>query len=97
MSKFFGGHLDNLARVAAAAIEVRELRKDYGPVEADAGAPFQGEPGEGLRLLGIVLQNCGFYPRVTVREALEPLSNANVRPGAPAEIIELVGLPATAD
>jgi ABC-2 type transport system ATP-binding protein len=121
--------------VASAAIEVRDLRKAYGPVEAVRGLSFEVERGEVFGLLGpngagktttveilegyrrrsagdvrvlghdpaerdrqlqqrvgIVLQSCGFYPRVTVREAVEHFSKAYERPRDPGETIELVGL-----
>jgi len=42
--------------------------------------------------VGIVLQSCGFYPRVTVREAVEHFSKAYERPRNTAETIDLVGL-----
>jgi ABC-2 type transport system ATP-binding protein len=126
--------------VASAAIEVHELRKDYGPVEAVRGLSFEVERGEVFGLLGpngagktttveilegyrqrsagdvrvlghdpaerdrelqqrigIVLQSCGFYPRVTVREAVEHFSKAYERPRDPDETIELVGLHEKAD
>jgi len=38
--------------VAEAAIEVRDLRKDYGPVEAVRGVSFEVERGEVFGLLG---------------------------------------------
>ena len=47
--------------------------------------------------VGIVLQSCGFYPRVTVREAVEHFSKAYDRPRDPDETIELVGLAEKAD
>src|SRR5918998_1996373 len=47
--------------------------------------------------VGIVLQSCGFYPRVTVREAVEHFSKAYERPRDPGETIELVGLRDKAD
>jgi ABC-2 type transport system ATP-binding protein len=126
--------------VASAAIEVRDLRKSYGPVEAVRGVSFEVERGEVFGLLGpngagktttveilegyrrrsagdvrvlghdpaerdrqlqqrvgIVLQSCGFYPRVTVREAVEHFSKAYERPRDPDETIELVGLDEKAD
>jgi ABC-2 type transport system ATP-binding protein len=126
--------------VASAAIEVRDLRKSYGPVEAVRGVSFEVERGEVFGLLGpngagktttveilegyrrrsagdvrvlghdpaerdrqlqqrvgIVLQSCGFYPRVTVREAVEHFSKAYERPRDPSETIELVGLDEKAD
>jgi ABC-2 type transport system ATP-binding protein len=42
--------------------------------------------------VGIVLQSCGFYPRVTVREAVEHFAKAYRAPRDPAETIALVGL-----
>jgi ABC-2 type transport system ATP-binding protein len=126
--------------VPSAAIEVRDLRKDYGPVEAVRGVSFDVQRGEVFGLLGpngagktttveilegyrrrsagdvrvlghdpaernrrlqqrvgIVLQSCGFYPRVTVREAVEHFSKAYERPRDPGETIQLVGLDEKAD
>jgi ABC-2 type transport system ATP-binding protein len=42
--------------------------------------------------VGIVLQSCGFYPRVTVQEAVEHFAKAYDRPRDPDETIALVGL-----
>jgi ABC-2 type transport system ATP-binding protein len=42
--------------------------------------------------LGIVLQEAGFYPRVTVREALDHFAAMYERPRNPDETIALVGL-----
>jgi ABC-2 type transport system ATP-binding protein len=126
--------------VASAAIEVRDLRKDYGPIEAVRGVSFEVDRGEVFGLLGpngagktttveilegyrrrsggdvrvlghdpaerdrdmqqrvgIVLQSCGFYPRVTVREAVEHFSKAYDRPRDAGETIDLVGLGEKAD
>jgi ABC-2 type transport system ATP-binding protein len=126
--------------VASTAIEVRDLHKSYGLVEAVRGVSFEVERGEVFGLLGpngagktttveilegyrrrsagdvrvlghdpaerdrqlqqrvgIVLQSCGFYPRVTVREAVEHFSKAYERPRDPGETIELVGLDEKAD
>ena len=47
--------------------------------------------------VGIVLQSCGFYPRVTVSEAVTHFAKAYPRPRDPAETIALVGLEAKAD
>jgi ABC-2 type transport system ATP-binding protein len=47
--------------------------------------------------VGIVLQSCGFYPRVTVREAVEHFSKAYEKPRDPTETIHLVGLTEKAD
>jgi len=126
--------------VASAAIEVHDLRKDYGAVQAVRGVSFEVGRGEVFGLLGpngagktttveilegyrrrsagdvrvlghdpaerdrqlqqrvgIVLQSCGFYPRVTVREAIEHFSKAYERPRDAGETIELVGLGEKAD
>src|SRR5215211_3754028 len=122
------------------AIEVSELRKSYGPVEAVRGLSFEVEQGEVFGLLGpngagktttveilegyrqrsagevrvlgrdpeerdrrlqervgIVLQSCGFYPRVTVQEALSHFAKAYPAPRDPDETIALVGLEEKAD
>jgi ABC-2 type transport system ATP-binding protein len=127
--------VDNLARVASPAIEVRDLRKAYGTVEAVRGLSFEVGRGEVFGLLGpngagktttveilegyrrrsagdvrvlghdpatrdrdlqqrvgIVLQSCGFYPRVTVQEAVEHFAKAYDRPRDADETIALVGL-----
>jgi ABC-2 type transport system ATP-binding protein len=126
--------------VAELAIEVSDLRKSYGPVEAVRGVSFGVERGEVFGLLGpngagktttveilegyrkrsagavwvlgqdpeerdrrvqervgIVLQSCGFYPRVTVREAVEHFAKAYPSPRDPRETIALVGLEEKAD
>ena len=123
-----------------AAIEVHDLRKSYGPLEAVRGVSFTVERGEVFGLLGpngagktttveilegyrersagevrvlgrdpetrdrelqqrvgIVLQSCGFYPRVTVDEAVRHFAKAYERPRDPAETIALVGLEEKAD
>jgi ABC-2 type transport system ATP-binding protein len=133
--KNFASPLDNLARVASPAIEVTDLRKAYGPVEAVRGLSFEVGRGEVFGLLGpngagktttveilegyrrrsagdvrvlghdpatrdrdlqqrvgIVLQSCGFYPRVTVKEAVEHFAKAYDRPRDADETIALVGL-----
>jgi ABC-2 type transport system ATP-binding protein len=122
------------------AIEVTDLRKSYGPVEAVRGLSFNVERGEVFGLLGpngagktttveivegyrkrssgdvhvlgrdpqdrdrelqqsvgIVLQSCGFYPRVTVREALEHFGRPYAHRRDTRETIELVGLTEKAD
>ncbi len=119
----------------APAIEVTDLRKSYGPVEAVRGVSFAVDEGEIFGLLGpngagktttveilegyrdrsggevrvlghdpqqrdrrlqervgIVLQSCGFYPRVTVREAVTHFAKAYAAPRDPEETITLVGL-----
>jgi ABC-2 type transport system ATP-binding protein len=126
--------------VTELAIEVSDLRKTYGPVEAVRGVSFGVRRGEIFGLLGpngagktttveilegyrqrsagevwvlghdpevrhreqqervgIVLQSCGFYPRVTVREAVEHFAKAYPQPRDPAETIALVGLEEKSD
>jgi ABC-2 type transport system ATP-binding protein len=126
--------------VAELAIEVADLRKSYGDVQAVRGVSFGVERGEVFGLLGpngagktttveilegyrrrsaghvwvlgqdpavrdrrlqervgIVLQSSGFYPRVTVREAVEHFAKAYPRPRDPADTIALVGLGQKAD
>ena len=122
------------------AIEVEDLRKSYGPLEAVRGLSFQVGRGEVFGLLGpngagktttveilegfrqrsggrvsvlghdpqardrelqqrvgIVLQSCGFYPRVTVREAVEHFSKSYSKPRDARETIALVGLEEKSD
>ncbi len=121
--------------MSAPAIEVSDLRKSYGSVEAVRGLTFAVERGEVFGLLGpngagktttveilegyrrrsrgdvrvlghdpedrdrrlqervgIVLQSCGFYPRLTVAEAVEHMAKAYPAPRDPGETISLVGL-----
>jgi ABC-2 type transport system ATP-binding protein len=47
--------------------------------------------------VGIVLQSSGFYPRLTVREAVEHFAKAYPSPRDPGETIALVGLEEKAD
>ena len=52
-----------------------------------------GNPSRRLReRVGIVLQSSGFYPRLTVKEAVEHWSMLYPRPRDPREVIGLVGL-----
>jgi ABC-2 type transport system ATP-binding protein len=126
--------------VPEPAIEVRELRKRYGDVEAVRGLSFRVERGEVVGLLGpngagktttveilegyrdrsggevsvlghdpghagvelrqrlgIVLQSAGFYPRVTVHEAVRHFAGYYPAPRDPGETIALVGLEGSAD
>jgi ABC-2 type transport system ATP-binding protein len=118
-----------------AAIEVSDLRKSYGSLEAVRGISFEVDQGEIFGLLGpngagktttveilegyrerssgdvrvlghdpqsrnrrlqdrvgIVLQSSGFYPRVTVREAVTHFAKAYRAPRDADETIALVGL-----
>src|ERR671922_46188 len=71
---------------ARSAGDVRVLGHD--PAERDRALQQR---------IGIVLQSCGFYPRVTVREAVEHFSKAYERPRDAGETIDLVGLGEKAD
>jgi ABC-2 type transport system ATP-binding protein len=129
-----------LPGVPEPAIEVHELRKRYGDVEAVRGLSFRVERGEVVGLLGpngagktttveilegyrdrsggevsvlghdpadapvelrrrvgIVLQSGGFYPRVTVSEALAHFAGYYPTPRDPEETIALVGLEGSAN
>jgi ABC-2 type transport system ATP-binding protein len=124
----------------APAIEVTDLRKTYGSLEAVRGVSFEVQAGEIFGLLGpngagktttveilegyrarsggevrvlgrdpevrdrhlqerlgIVLQSSGFYPRVTVREAVTHFAKPYPAPRDPEETIALVGLDEKAD
>ena len=113
-----------------AAIEVTDLRKSYGSVEAVRGVSFAVQRGRGIRparpqrggqdhdrrdprglprplggevrvlghdperrdrhlqeRVGIVLQSSGFYPRVTVREAVSHFAKAYPAPRDPDDTI----------
>jgi ABC-2 type transport system ATP-binding protein len=126
--------------VGEIAIEVDDLRKNYGNVEAVRGLSFEVGRGEVFGLLGpngagktttveilegyrersagdvrvlghdperrtrdlqqrvgIVLQSCGFYPRLTVLEAVEHMAKAYPEPRDPRATIALVGLEDKAD
>jgi ABC-2 type transport system ATP-binding protein len=59
----------------------------------DPGAPTQ----EFRQRMGIVLQSSGFYPRVTVKEAVEHWALLYPHPRDPQEVIQLVGLDSKED
>src|SRR5919201_6364994 len=52
----------------------------------------QERPAELRERVGIVLQSCGFYPHLTVREAVEHWASLYPAPRDPAEVVGLVGL-----
>jgi len=126
--------------VASPAVEVSNLRKTYGAVEAVRGVSFTVQRGEVFGLLGpngagktttveilegyrersggearvlgsdpaagerdlkqrvgIVLQSSGFYPRLTVHEAVGHVAKAYPSPRDPGETISMVGLSESAD
>jgi ABC-2 type transport system ATP-binding protein len=121
--------------VTEPVLQVRDLRKSYGSLEAVRGVSFEVARGEvfGLlgpngagktttveilegyrsrsggevsvlgrdpedgdrelkRRMGIVLQSCGYYRHVTVREAVEHMAGVYPRPRDPWDTIGLVGL-----
>ena len=122
------------------AIDVRGLRKAYGPHEAVRGIDFRVERGEVFGLLGpngagktttveilegyrnrsegsvavlghdpgeraqdlrervgIVLQSCGTYPHLSVRESVEHFAALYPAPRDVDEVVELAGLSEAAD
>jgi ABC-2 type transport system ATP-binding protein len=54
-------------------------------------------PTELRERVGIVLQSCGFYPHLTVREAVEHWASLYPAPREPSEVVSLVGLDEAAD
>jgi ABC-2 type transport system ATP-binding protein len=71
-------------------------RRSGGSVSVLGHDPEHRDRGLQERV-GIVLQSVGFYPRLTVREAVEHVAKAYPRPRDPNETIALVGLEGKAD
>jgi ABC-2 type transport system ATP-binding protein len=73
-----------------------EILEGYRERTAGEVAVLGEDPGRASRRfrerVGIVLQSSGFYPRVTVREAVEHWCGLYPNPRDPAEVIGLVGL-----
>jgi ABC-2 type transport system ATP-binding protein len=73
-----------------------EILEGYRERSAGAALVLGEDPGRRSRALrervGIVLQSSGFYPRVTVKEAVEHWACLYPHPRDPAEVIALVGL-----
>jgi ABC-2 type transport system ATP-binding protein len=73
-----------------------EILEGYRDRTAGEVAVLGQDPGRGGRPLreriGIVLQSSGFYPRVTVWEAVQHWSYLYPSPRDPGEVIDLVGL-----
>jgi ABC-2 type transport system ATP-binding protein len=73
-----------------------EILEGYRERSAGEALVLGEDPGRHSRTLrervGIVLQSSGFYPRVTVKEAVEHWAGLYPRPRDPAEVIALVGL-----
>ena len=65
--------------------------RSSGDVAVLGHDPQQRHP-ELQERVGIVLQSCGFYPRVTVEEAVEHFARVYAQPRDPSETIALVGL-----
>jgi ABC-2 type transport system ATP-binding protein len=73
-----------------------EILEGYRERSAGSVSVLGQDPGQPSRQLrermGIVLQSSGFYPRVTVQEAVEHWAILYPKPRDPDEVIELVGL-----
>jgi ABC-2 type transport system ATP-binding protein len=73
-----------------------EILEGYRERSAGAVSVLGEDPGHPSRAfrerVGIVLQSSGFFPRVTVREAVEHWASLYPRPRNPSEVIGLVGL-----
>jgi ABC-2 type transport system ATP-binding protein len=73
-----------------------EILEGYRERSAGEALVLGEDPGRRSRTLrervGIVLQSGGFYPRVTVKEAVEHWARLYPHPRDPAEVIALVGL-----
>src|SRR3954454_2713487 len=73
-----------------------EILEGYRERSAGTVSVLGQDPGQATRelrqQLGIVLQSSGFYPRVTVREAVEHWALLYPSPRDPGEVIGLVGL-----
>jgi len=79
-------------------VEILEGYRDRsgGEVAVLGQDPASG-PIDLRRRIGIVLQSSGFYPRVTVEEAVRHFAGYYPRPRGAAETIALVGLEGTAN
>jgi ABC-2 type transport system ATP-binding protein len=74
-------------------VEILEGYRERSAGEVTVLGYDPGGRARGLReRVGIVLQSSGFYPRATVREAVEHFGAAYPRPRDPDETIALVGL-----
>jgi ABC-2 type transport system ATP-binding protein len=79
-------------------VEILEGYRERTSGEVSVLGEDPGERSRSLReRLGIVLQSSGFYPRVTVREAVEHWAGLYPHPRDPAEVVELVGLAEKSD
>jgi ABC-2 type transport system ATP-binding protein len=74
-------------------VEILEGYRERSSGEASVLGYDPGRPTREMRQrVGIVLQQSSFYPRVTVREAVEHWALLYPKPRDPAEVISLVGL-----
>jgi ABC-2 type transport system ATP-binding protein len=73
-----------------------EILEGYRERSAGNASVLGFDPGEPTREMrervGIVLQSSGFYPRVTVKEAVQHWALLYPKPRDPEEVISLVGL-----
>jgi ABC-2 type transport system ATP-binding protein len=73
-----------------------EILEGYRERSAGSVSVLGQDPGKATRALrqrvGIVLQSSGFYPRVTVKEAVQHWALLYPKPRDPDEVIALVGL-----
>jgi len=73
-----------------------EILEGYRERSGGSAAVLGYDPGTPTRAMrqrvGIVLQSSGFYPRVTVKEAVEHWALLYPKPRDPDEVIALVGL-----
>jgi ABC-2 type transport system ATP-binding protein len=79
-------------------VEVLEgyRRRDAGEVRVLGLDPGE-RPGALRERVGIVLQSCGVYPHLSVRETVEHWAGLYAAPRDVAEVLALVGLEAAAD
>ena len=74
-------------------VEILEgYRRRSGGEVCVLGRDPEARSREHQEQVGIVLQSCGMYPRVSVREAVEHFGSIYPSPRDPAETIALVGL-----
>jgi ABC-2 type transport system ATP-binding protein len=66
-------------------------RRSSGDVSVLGHDPGE-RPAELRERVGIVLQSCGMYPLLTVREAVEHFAGLYAAPRDPDEVVELAGL-----
>jgi ABC-2 type transport system ATP-binding protein len=74
-------------------VEILEGYRERSAGDASELGFDPGDPPRAMReRVGIVLQSSGFYPRVTVKEAVEHWALLYPKPRDPDEVISLVGL-----